>query len=164
MATALLNAKDTINTIETLSQSLLLRNVSREVSLATIPPESYTQHVTYPQDVAKKPAVNAITVQDVANNSALVNVTCSQDVANNSTVVNAQSVTYSQDVANKPVVMTITQDQAANSQEDTHLQNTVMTTPTSSHVNHMATPPQHNYMLYNDVTHHTEDDTYRLVI
>ena len=153
MATALLNAKDTINTIETLSQSLLLKNVSREASLTVMPPGSYSQHVTYSQDVTNNPVVSMATVQDVVNNPVVVNM---RGVTNNPAVVNTHSVT------NKPVV-TITQEQSANTQENDHLQSTLITPPSSSHANHMATPPQHNYTLYNDVTHLTEDDSYRLV-
>lgn len=147
MATALLNAKDTINTIETLSQSLLLRNVSREASLASMPPGSYTQHVTYSQDVTNNPTVSVATIHDVVNHHTLVdksNVMSSQDVANNPALFNAQK-TNSQDAANTPVVTMQT------SQDSSHLQNTAMTPPSPSRGNHMVTPPQHNYMLYNEV-------------
>jgi len=144
MATALLNAKDTINTIETLSQSLLLRNISREASLTSVPPGSYVQHVTYSQEVANNPVVS------VANNQTLVDVINSQNVANNQAVVNTHIVTNSQDVANTPI-------QAPCAQDSSNLQDTVMTPPSQSHDDHV---PQHNYPLYDDVT---QDESYRLV-
>jgi len=156
MATALLNAKDTINTIETLSQSLLLRNVSREASLASMPPGSYTQHVTYSQDVTNNPTVSVATVQDVVNHHTPMdksNVINSQEVANNPAPFNAR--TNSQDAASTPVVTIQT-----STQDSSHLQNIAMTPPSPSHGNHMVTPPQHNYTLYNEVA---KDDSYRLV-
>lgn len=121
MATALLNAKDTVNTIEALSQSLLLKNVSRESSFTTL-----QQQLT--------------STQRVANNQAVAN---------------------SQDVVNTPRMTTI--EEPANSHISQEYTNHQMNTNVSlsghtprSHANHVITPPQHNYTLY-DTEHHHED-------
>lgn len=69
MATALLNAKDTVNTIEALSQSLLLKNVSRENSFATLPVQQQltsTQYVANNQGVANS--------QDVVNTPRMTTI------------------------------------------------------------------------------------------
>lgn len=72
MATALLNAKDTVNTIEAISQSLM-KSVSRESSLMTIPlqPLTSTQCVANNQGVANsQDKVNTprmITIQELSN-------------------------------------------------------------------------------------------------
>ena len=73
MATALLNAKDTVNTIEALSQSLLMKSVSRESSLMTL----------------QQPLTST---QCVANNQAVAN---SQHVANTPRVTTIQEPHHS---------------------------------------------------------------------
>ena len=77
MATALLNAKDTVNTIEALSQSLLLKSVSRESSFMSVPLHhqmtcsqcvTNIEGVTNSQDVANTPRMT--TIQEPANSHA----------------------------------------------------------------------------------------------
>ena len=74
MTTALLNAKDTVNTIEAISQSLLMKSVSRESSLMSIPLQhqltstqcvANNQGVAYSQDVINTPRMT--TIQELAN-------------------------------------------------------------------------------------------------
>jgi len=76
MATALLNAKDTVNTIEAISQSLLMKSVSRESSLMTL------QHPTTSTQLC------------AVNNQALAN---SQEVFNAPRMTTIQEATNSQD-------------------------------------------------------------------
>lgn len=141
MATALLNAKDTVNTIEALSQSLLLKNVSRESSLITVP--LFTSSA---QGVANNKGVG--NSQNVTENDGAAN---SQDVTNNKGVTNTPRLTTSQELANTSLEYTNNQMDAR-----THVAPSGHTHG-SSHADHMISPPQHSYTLYDTTGCHHED-------
>ena len=133
MATALLNAKDTVNTIEAISQSLLMKSVSRESSLMTIP----LQHpLTSTQCVANN--------QGVANNQAVAN---SQDVVNTPRMTTIQELTNSHNSQNH------------GNQMDTRTHVTPSGHAPRSHANHVTMSPEHSYTLYN-TGHHEETSLY----
>ena len=133
MATALLNAKDTVNTIEALSQSLLLKNVSRESSLITVP------LFTSAQGVANS--------QNVTENDGVAN---SQNVTNNKGVANTPRMTTIQELANTSLEYTNQMDARTHVAPSGH-------THGSSHADHMISPPQHSYTLYDTTGCHHED-------
>ena len=100
MATALLNAKDTVNTIEAISQSLLMKSVSRESSLMAI------QH----------PMIS--TQPYMANNQAVAN---SQEVFNTPRMTTIQELTssqYSQENNRTAVTSTHTDHMIPSSQQN----------------------------------------------
>ena len=136
MATALLNAKDTVNTIEALSQSLLLKTVSRESSFVNVP----LHH-------------QMTSTQCVANNEGVAN---SQDVAN------TPRMTTIQELANSHT----SQYNSHQVDERTHVTPSGHPNTSShadhmtSHANHMITPPQHNYTLYDTGHHHDDNSLY----
>lgn len=83
MATALLNARDTVNTIEALSQSLLMKTtVSREPSFITAPQLTSTQHVANNQEVTNSKDVTntpgMTTIQELTNSHTLQECTSNQ--------------------------------------------------------------------------------------
>ena len=136
MATALLNAKDTVNTIEALSQSLLLKNVSRESSFMNLP---LHHQMTSTQCVANNEGV--ANSQDVANTPRMTTI---QELANSHTSqYNSNQVNVRTHVA--PSYHPTTSSHADH---------------TTSHADHMITPPQHNYTLYDTKSHHDDNSLY----
>ena len=89
MATALLNAKDTVNTIEAISQSLMMKSVSREASLMTIPLQ---QPLTSTQCVANNQGVT--NSQDMVNTHRMTTIhelTNSHNSQHNSNLMDART-------------------------------------------------------------------------
>ena len=129
MATALLNAKDTVNTIEALSQSLLLKTVSRESSFMNL------QH-------------QLTSTQCVANNEAAAN---NQGVANSQGVTNTPRMTTIQELTNSHTLQECTGNQMkTRTSQSGH-------TPHVDHMT--SSPQQHSYTLYNTADHHDDDDS-----